>query len=93
MQSERMKHESTKENGTTLMSKDKLNKALIYGALKPLPNPFLSTLDMPAAPLGTAQIKPNGSLIHRLRIAVEECCAKNAPAGRPNCRYSIYFLT
>ncbi len=75
------------------MSKDKLNKALIYGAFKPLPNPFLSTLDMPAAPLGTAQIKPNGSLIHRLRIAVEECCAKNAPAGRPNCRYSIYFLT
>lgn len=66
MQSERMKHESTKENGTTLMSKDKLNKALIYGAFKPLPNPFLSTLDMPAAPLGTAQIKPNGSLIHRL---------------------------
>lgn len=49
MQSERMKHESTKENGTTLMSKDKLNKALIYGAFKPLPNPFLSTLDMPAA--------------------------------------------
>lgn len=56
MQSERMKHESTKENGTILMSKDKLNKAVIYGAFKPLPNLFLPTLDMPAAPLGTAQI-------------------------------------
>lgn len=54
MQSESMKHESTKENGTTIMSKDKLNKALIYGTFKPLPNPFLPTLDMPAAPLGTA---------------------------------------
>lgn len=93
MQSERMKHESTKENGTTLMSKDKLNKAVIYGAFKPLPNLFLPTLDMPAAPLGTVQIKPNGSLIHRLRIVAEECCAKNAPTRRPNCRYSIYFLT
>lgn len=72
MQSERMKHESTKENGTSLMSKDKLNKALIYRAFKPLPNLFLPTPDMPEAPLGTAQIKPNGSLIHRLRKNVAQ---------------------